>query len=310
MNNQAVPADNVSNIDVFDDAISSTVRLPLIKRGWIRALLGMLLATLFSGITIIPIMISGVVTEDVLTAPASEMFAALGYELLALLMFTQLIGSLLAVVFMRKYVDRQSIISLGFSFSGYKVDMLKGGIWGVGLIGSGFIILYALGFITISSVEVNAISWLFAILLFVFVSLNEEIIIRGYVLGNLKASMNKYWALVISAVLFMIMHLANANLSVLPILNLFLAGIMLGIYTVHTGNLWFPIGMHFSWNFFQGPILGFEVSGSQVDSVISQQVMGSPFITGGEFGFEGSLLLTAMMLASIFYIDRKYKKCS
>ena len=121
------------------------------------------------------------------------------------------------------------------------------------------------------------------------------------------ASMNKYWALVASALLFSAMHLGNDNTSLLSTANIFLARIMLGIYTIHKGNLWFPIAMHFTWNFFQGPILGFEVSGTKMESVVNQKVSGNPLITGGEFGFEGSLLLTIMMIASTIYIHIKYK---
>ena len=130
---------------------------------------------------------------------------------------------------------------------------------------------------------------------------------RGYVLTNLMASMNKYWALVASSVIFSVMHLANDNVSILPTVNLFLAGILLGIYTIHKRNLWFPIAMHFTWNFMQGPVLSFEVSGLKTDSFINQEIAGYELMTGGEFGFEGSILLTVMMLAAIYYIDRKNK---
>jgi hypothetical protein len=64
--------------------------------------------------------------------------------------------------------------------------------------------------------------------------------------------------------------------------------------------------MHLTWNFFQGPIFGFEVSGIESESIINQSVTGSDYITGGEFGFEGSLLATALIIVLILFLDKKY----
>lgn len=105
-------------------------------------------------------------------------------------------------------------------------------------------------------------------LLYVFVALTEELLVRGYVLSNLMDSMDKYWALVISSVIFSILHGGNPSFGWLPALELFLAGILFGIPYLYTQNLWFPIALHFSWNFFQGTVLGFKVSGQEHYSVI------------------------------------------
>ena len=144
-------------------------------------------------------------------------------------------------------------------------------------------------------------------LLFVVVSFHEEIMMRGYVLNNLMQSMNRYAALSISSVIFMSIHLLNPNVNFLSVVNLFLAGIVLGIYYIHKPNLWLPIGMHLTWNFFQGPIFGFEVSGIETKSIINQSVRGNEIITGGAFGFEGSILATILIITIIVYLDKKYK---
>jgi membrane protease YdiL (CAAX protease family) len=131
--------------------------------------------------------------------------------------------------------------------------------------------------------------------------------IRGYILSNLSESMNKYIALIVSSLLFGVMHLANANVTTLSFLNIVLAGIMLGIYYVHRKNLWLPISLHFSWNFFQGAIFGFEVSGVDVTGAITQNIQGPDLITGGTFGFEGSVIATLLMLIAIVLLHYKYQ---
>jgi membrane protease YdiL (CAAX protease family) len=160
----------------------------------------------------------------------------------------------------------------------------------------------------VTSVHFDPISMFFYLLMFIVVALNEEILMRGYVLINLMDSMNKYIALVVSSLLFSAMHLMNPNVSLVSVINLFLAGILLGIYFIHKGNLWCPIGMHLTWNFFQGPIFGFEVSGEITNSLIVQEITGPELLTGGKFGFEGSLLATVAIIVLTIVIHLKHKK--
>jgi membrane protease YdiL (CAAX protease family) len=280
---------------------------PAIKKGWLRAIIGAIVISVFSGLGVIPFVVSGAITPEMMAMSVSDLFNAVGVNTMSAFMLSQFLCALFAIFIFRKFVDKKSFKSLGFALTNYKADLLKGLVWGTALISIGFLALYFSGFIEVIGTEFGAIQWLSYIAFFVIVAFNEEILVRGYVLTNLMASMNKYWALIVSALLFSVMHLANDNTSLISTVNLFIAGLMLGIYTIHKRNLWFPIAMHFTWNFFQGPILGFEVSGTKMDSVINQQVSGNPLITGGEFGFEGSLLLTVMMIVSTFYIHMKYK---
>lgn len=280
---------------------------PAIKKGWLRAIIGAIVISVFAGFGVIPFVVSGALTLEMLAMPASELFNAVGVNTMLAFMLLQFLCALFTIYIFRKFVDKKSFKSLGFELTNYKADLLKGLVWGAALISLGFFALYFSGFITVIDTDFGAIQWLSYIAFFVIVAFNEEILVRGYVLTNLMASMNKYWALIVSALLFSVMHLGNDSTSYISTANLFIAGIMLGIYTIHKRNLWFPIAMHFTWNFFQGPLLGFEVSGTKMESVINQQVSGNPLITGGEFGFEGSLLLTVMMIASTFYIHMKYK---
>ena len=199
-------------------------------------------------------------------------------------------------------------MSLGFTIKNKSKDMLAGFGLGFILISLGFLFLYITSYLTVVDMALNTETIFGTFLFFAFVAINEEVIFRGYILNNFMQSMNKYVALAISAVLFALIHGFNPNITIVAIVNLVLAGFVLGIPYIHTKNLWLPIFFHLSWNYFQGPIYGFEVSGLDFKTTIVQKVAGSDLITGGEFGFEGSLLLTALLIILFFVIDRFYKK--
>jgi hypothetical protein len=143
------------------------------------------------------------------------------------------------------------------------------------------------------------------------IAFSEELVFRGYVLDSLMDSYpNKWVALAISAVLFAAFHFTSPAINPLGFANLVAAGLLLGINYVYTKNLWFSFFLHLSWNFFQGPILGFRVSGLTLPSLLQTETKGDLFITGGDFGLEGSILTTVVAVIAFFLIawafERKY----
>lgn len=98
------------------------------------------------------------------------------------------------------------------------------------------------------------------------------------------------------------MHIANPNYSFFSAFELFLSGIFLGISYIHMKNLIFPIALHFSWNFFQGTIFGFNVSGQNGYSLIKQKRSENNIWNGGEFGFEGSVISMALQIICIIIL--------
>ena len=137
-------------------------------------------------------------------------------------------------------------------------------------------------------------SWVF----FLLVALFEEILMRGYILGRLlHTNMNKFLALFISSALFAFMHIFNPEIAFLPMLNLLLAGMLLGASYLYTRNLCFPISLHLFWNWIQGPILGYQVSGNNfTTSMLTLRMPEENVLNGGAFGFEGSLICTVLMI--------------
>ena len=284
-------------------------KYPLIKSGWVRALL--FFFTFFIFITLfdlIGIAIVAYYSEYGFEEFISDPELIMENKMMLLMMVCQLIGTIFTVGLFQKFISREDFVSIGLNFVGFKIDFYKGLLAGTVLICSGFILLTVLNLTLIDLTYFSFYDQIFYFFLFTIVSLNEEIAIRGYILHNLSSSFNKYVALIISSLVFMIMHLGNPNIGILPLVNLFLAGIFLGIYTIHKNNLWFPIGAHLTWNYLQGPIFGFEVSGNKINSLFEQKPNGHELLTGGNFGFEGSIILTLFLMISIFYMDGYFQK--
>ena len=137
-------------------------------------------------------------------------------------------------------------------------------------------------------------SWVF----FLLVALFDEILMRGFILGRLlHTRMNKFLSLFISSALFALLHIFNPEIDFLPMLNLLLAGMLLGASYLYTKNLCFPISLHLFWNWIQGPVLGYEVSGNNfISSMLTLHLPEDNVLNGGAFGFEGSLICTVLMI--------------
>jgi membrane protease YdiL (CAAX protease family) len=145
------------------------------------------------------------------------------------------------------------------------------------------------------------------LILFIFVAFNEELVSRGYIQGLLRYNYGPTAAILVTSVLFALMHAINPDMwsSPLPVINLILAGIFLGLCREVSGGLWLPMGVHLTWNFFQGSIYGFHVSGQDVLAPISLQKTGSDWLSGGAFGAEGSVLATVVLILVCIWIYRK-----
>ena len=302
----------MDNLETTQDVQTSSEPKPAIQWGWLRALLQLIawfiVNMIISGIAAVVVILIQGQDPATLIADQAGIIEKIGIIGMTFISLFGLGGTLLTVWIFRKFIDKKSMLSLGFEFKAYRNDLLAGMGWGFVLMLIGFLVLWISGMLTITGVQFDPVSLIFYLMMFIIVAFNEEILMRGYVLINLMDSMNKYAALVLSSLLFSAMHLMNANMSIVPAINIFLAGILLGIYFIHKGNLWFPIGMHFTWNFFQGPIFGFEVSGHITNSIIVQEIAGHELLTGGEFGFEGSLIATVAMVILITVIHLKYRK--
>jgi len=220
-----------------------------------------------------------------------------------------LIGTIVVISIFRRIIDKESFLSLGF----YSKDFLKESIIGLSvgalIMTFGFVILVLMNEIKWVSIYPEPTNLIFGVLLFVSVAVSEELLMRGYILNNLMLSMPRMVALLISSIFFSFMHAFNDNFSWLSFWNIILAGLLLGLPYIYTKSLWLPIALHFSWNFFQGTIFGFKVSGQETYSLFAQTRTSDNIWNGGTFGFEGSVLSIVFQSIAIlclwWYYNRK-----
>ena len=214
-------------------------------------------------------------------------------------------------------VDRDWWLDLGFGLA-----------LGAALMTAIFAVELALGWVTVSGVLVAGPLGFgpeFALVLVtvLWVGLYEELMTRGFVLTNLAEGFRLSWpvevgrpvavgvATLLSSALFGALHAANPNATLLSSVAIGVAGVMLALGYVLTGDLAIPVGLHVTWNLFQGAVYGFPVSGLGIDvSVVAVEQGGPRIATGGAFGPEAGLIgLAAMAVgsaATVGYVRWRY----
>jgi len=216
---------------------------------------------------------------------------------------------LLLFIFWVKVIEKNSLSTLGF----VKKNWLKYLGWGIliSLLQMGVIALvYQVG--GIGTFELNELSLepiLFILGLFPFWLLQggtEEVATRGWLLTRIAARTNLPLAIGISSSLFGILHLGNSGVTFTSLLNIVLDGVLAALLFIYTDSIWLVVAQHGTWNYVQGNLLGFQVSGTGADASIFSFTMGSgpDWLTGGAFGAEGSIITTLVLLVSLVIVYR------
>jgi uncharacterized protein len=291
-----------------------TTKTPVFRQAWLRVVLfgcAFCLITLLIAVPAI-MALTGTGWQDLLSDPVGSVSKLLTGNYLWLLILLEFVISLLSVSIFCWLIDRRKWSDLGWwTLDTFVPEAIAGLFLGPALLG-----LASIGMLLSGHLEWTDIVWdpnaLFISLGYmVLIAFSEELVFRGYILGNLLETFSNKWiALGISAVLFTGYHFASPGTHALAFFNLFLAGILLGLNYIYTKNLWFSFMLHLSWNFFEGPLLGFKVSGISFPSLLQAETKGDLMITGGDFGLEGSMLVMLLLLTAILVLawafQRKY----
>ncbi|HYM62675.1 MAG TPA: CPBP family intramembrane glutamic endopeptidase, partial [Thermoanaerobaculia bacterium] len=141
--------------------------------------------------------------------------------------------------------------------------------------------------------------WRELLIVFVPAALHEELLFRGYPFQKLLAR-HRGAAYGVMALVFAALHGWNRGITPLALVNLVLAGAMLGLAYELRRSLWVPIGLHLAWNVVSGPILGYPISGYIASSsLLAVRSPGAEALSGGAFGIEGSAWATVVEVAAI-----------
>ncbi|MCB0129505.1 MAG: CPBP family intramembrane metalloprotease [Caldilineaceae bacterium] len=240
-----------------------------------------------------------------------------------------LVSALLGTWMATFFLDHRPFADLGLRFNrDWWVDFLFGLTLGGVLISGIFLVELALGWVEVTGLfQVAqpgvpfALAMLGPIIVFIVIGITEELLARGYEIRNLAEGFNlPLWgpggavvvAWVVSSSLFGLLHVFNPNATWHSTLYLMVAGLFLGIGYILTGTLAIPIGLHITWNFVQGNIFGFPVSGNDFTTqatVIAIHQEGPALWTGGAFGPEAGLIgLAAMLIGSVLTMAWVYHR--
>ena len=219
--------------------------------------------------------------------------------------------AILAIVsysYLYKVYEKRKITE--FSTNGIAKNLTVGVILGTILQSLTILVIYLKGGYAVISIN-PVVVIIPPLTMVITVSILEETLFRGIIFRIIEEKLGSYIALLISALIFGAVHLLNPNSSLIVGIGLAIqAGLLLAVAYMYSRNLWFPIAIHFAWNFVQGKIFGANVSGGGIsNSLITSKIEGAELFTGGAFGPEGSIQATIFcLIATIILLILCHKK--
>ena len=222
-----------------------------------------------------------------------------------------------------RFLDRRPFADFGLRLNNEWWKNLGFGMGlGILLMGSIFVIEFFAGWVSISETLHTAnpgqpfiLSIIVFVILFVCVGFSEELFYRGYHLTNLAEGLNFKTlgqkksiiiAVIFSSILFGLFHMGSPSASLVSTINIILWGVLFSVPYILTGSLAIPIGIHITWNLFQGNVFGFPVSGAtfplETVTFLSIKQSGPELWTGGVFGPEAGLLTLFALIVGVFLI--------
>lgn len=215
------------------------------------------------------------------------------------LMLNEILQAIYCVGLLYFYVviiQKRKFVSTGIVKKGILLETVGG--FALGFVVSGGAIF---GMYLLSAYRIAGLNWhanlLYPFILFFFAAVVEEVIFRIFVFQTCENKWGTVPALAISSILFGLVHMVNTVENATMgqqllgcVFLIFEAGFLLNAVFLINRRIWLPLGMHWAWNFFEGPVFGTIVSGQNFGvSLLTAQTSGSMFATGGPFGPEGSV---------------------
>jgi len=213
--------------------------------------------------------------------------------------------TLLAVFAVTRMIEQRNLAEIGLGLRRFVMDWLKGAGVGAAYLCAAVGILALLGGYRITGVAFAGEALAGGLLLHFFVGVFEETLFRGILFRFLEEGFGSWLALTITALVFGLSHWGNPNATVWSAIAIALeAGVLFGAVYMATRSLWVAMGMHTAWNFLQGTVFGVAVSGvgAPTDSLFKPVIQGNPWLTGGAFGIEASVIALLLGLGLGIYL--------
>lgn len=211
-----------------------------------------------------------------------------------------------SIFILNRYVFKRSSYLTGIP--GYRpiISFLISGGVALLILSICFLILFQLKYIDDVDMVWNSREFWYLALLFIFQSASEELMSRSFLLVAIESRFGSVMGILLSSMVFFILHAGNPNVTNFALFNIFIAGILFGVLLVWFRNFWLLLGFHAGWNFVQGVVYDFNVSGLDFFSTIRFDVNQDNIITGGAFGPEGSVIVSSLLVVCLMLIYWKY----
>lgn len=246
---------------------------------------------------------AGEISMDEYTQTITQ-FLTSGAGLLVQL-FSTGISTILTLVFCR-FIEKRRISTVGFRKKGFLAEYLVGMLIGVLMFSVSVGICLVTGALEFRGVvqNMNVLMIVLCFVGFLIQGMSEEVTFRGYFMVSVSRRSHIAVAIALSSIAFGLAHIMNSSVTFFAVANITLFGVFEALYIIKRGSLWGACGIHSLWNFVQGNLYGISVSGmSKMDSVMEMApVQSKTLMNGGDFGLEGGLAVTIVLVISIIAI--------
>jgi hypothetical protein len=214
--------------------------------------------------------------------------------------------------FIMSRIEQRRFAAYGLPARGFLGrNFWSGALWGFVMLS--FIIVmmaathsYSVGGIALPGIAVVKYGLLWA-LAFLMVGFFEEFSFRGYMQYTLTSGMGFWPAALITCLAFAGGHFNNPGENWVGVLEIVLIALFLCLALRRTGNLWFAIGWHMSFDcgesfFYSTPNSGIQATGH----MLKVSLTGSKWLSGGSVGPEASVFDLIVTIAGILLLAKLY----
>jgi membrane protease YdiL (CAAX protease family) len=277
-----------------------------LRSGWRLAIF---CAAYYTVLAALLIVIYGILFLLKITNPGERLAGTAGFVVQAFVLFT---AALVVGWGCGRLFEDLPLRALGWArHRGWLRDLLAGSLLGVlSLLLAALVATAFRGFQFSVAPSISSVAFVKTFfgsaVIFIIAAAAEEMLFRGYPLQTMMRALPFLAAVIPSSVFFAVVHLNNPNVAWgFTFVNTTLAGLWLAIAYLRTRSLWFPLGLHWAWNWAMGALLGLPVSG--ITSLTRAPLFratdtGPAWLTGGAYGIEGGAACTVALIISMIFI--------